>query len=117
MSRTPRKPPMQGRLVGVHLALTAGEDGTGSLLFGVVCPRRRVLHGQRQQLTGRCPHCLLCVLERPLGSLPVQTAQRCPRAFPGAQRPVEGGGRLWIGQVLSQHQLLLLLGRRFWCYF
>lgn len=102
--------------MGAHLAVTTGEDRTGSLVFGAVCPRRRVLHGQRRQLAGRCPHRLLCVLEGPLGSLPVQTAQCCPRAFPGAQRPVESGGRLWIGQVLSQRQLLLLLGRRFWCY-
>ena len=28
MSHTPRKPHVQGRLVGTHLAVTAGEDGT-----------------------------------------------------------------------------------------
>ena len=104
--------------MGAHLAVTAGEDRTGSLVFGAVYPRRRVLHGQQRQLTGGVPTVSSVSWKGPWVPFPC----RLHSAAPGSSREpsslwrVEGGGRLCIGQVLSQRQLLLLLGRQFWCY-
>lgn len=58
MCRAPKKPHAQGRLVGTHLAVTLRRNREYSLVL--VCPGRRVLHGQGW-LAGRCPHRLLCV--------------------------------------------------------
>ena len=88
MSRTPRKPHVQGRLVGAHLAVTAGEDRTGSLVFGAMYPRRRVLHGQQWQLTGGVPSVSSVSWKGPWVPFPC----RLHSAAPGSSREPSG---LW----------------------
>lgn len=80
-------------------------------MFGAMCPGRRVLHGQGWQLAGGVRTVFSVSLERPRFPSGADCTALPQEAFLGGLWRAEAPGS---GRVLSQHQLLLLLGRRFW---